>query len=56
MNNIIDNLVAASERMKLEQEKPNQCEWCLSEISWEFNYCEGTDCQYDDEKLARHNQ
>ena len=56
MNNLIENLVAASQRIKAEQDKPNKCEWCLSEISRNLNYCEGTDCQYDGEKWARYNQ
>jgi len=56
MNNLMENLAAASQRIKAEQDKPNKCEWCAAEISHELNYCEGTDCQYDGEKWARYNQ
>ena len=56
MSNLIENLVAASQRIKAEQDKPNKCKWCLSEISHELNHCEGTDCEYEDTKWWRWNQ
>jgi len=55
MSQIIENLIAAANRHKIEQQKPNLCRWCGQEITEALEYCEGTDCEYDGEKWRRLN-
>ena len=56
MNNLIENLVDASQKIKAAQEEPVKCQWCAAEIPEGFDYCEGTDCEYDDTKWRRWHQ